>query len=121
MDFQANIPIYIQLMDVIKQQIVSGKLKANDKLPSVRDMALEYGVNPNTMQKALGELEWEKLVYTMRTSGRFVTEDQAIIDQLRQDMVREKVKQFLNDLMAMGYAKDEIIELLLTIAKEERI
>ncbi|MBQ2369863.1 MAG: GntR family transcriptional regulator, partial [Peptococcaceae bacterium] len=64
MEFQSNIPIYLQIMDDIKQQIVSGKLKPGDKLASVRDLAMQYGVNPNTMQKALSELEWEKLLYT---------------------------------------------------------
>ena len=86
MEFQSNTPIYLQLIDMLKLQIVSGRLKPGDKLPSVRDLAMEYGVNPNTMQKALGQLEWEKLVYTVRTTGRYVTEDAASIQALRKEL-----------------------------------
>ena len=75
MEFQSSTPIYLQLIDMLKLQIVSGKLKSGDKLPSVRDLALEYGVNPNTMQKALSQLEGEKLVNTVRTPGRYVPEE----------------------------------------------
>ena len=79
MEFQSNTPIYLQLIDMIKLQIISGQLQPGEKLPSVRDLAMQYGVNPNTMQKALSELEWEKLVYTVRTTGRYVTEDADLI------------------------------------------
>ena len=112
MEFQSNIPIYIQLMDIIKMQIVSGKLKPGDKLSSVRDLAMEYGVNPNTMQKALGELEWEKLVYTVRTTGRYVTEDEELIHGLRKELAEMRISEFFSELKKLGYSKEEIRGLL---------
>lgn len=112
MEFQSNIPIYIQLMDIIKMQIVSGRLKPGDKLSSVRDLAMEYGVNPNTMQKALGELEWEKLVYTVRTTGRYVTEDEELIHGLRKELAEMRISEFFSELKKLGYSKEEIRGLL---------
>lgn len=112
MEFQSNIPIYLQIMDDIKQQIVSGRLKPGDKLASVRDLAMQYGVNPNTMQKALGELEWEKLLYTMRTVGRYVTEDAVLIAALREQLAQERITKFLDELHLLGFRQEEIMQLL---------
>ncbi len=112
MDFQSNIPIYLQIMDDIKLQIVSGRLKPGDKLASVRDLAMQYGVNPNTMQKALSELEWEKLLYTMRTAGRYVTEDAALIATLRAALAQERIATVFDELQQLGYKNEEIIQLL---------
>lgn len=120
MEFNANVPIYLQLIDLIKQQIVSGKLQPGDKLSSVRDLALEYGVNPNTMQKALSELEWNKLVYTMRTAGRYVTEDVTMIQDLRQEMAKSKIQEFFNEMKALGYQKSEIMEFIFTEQQTEK-
>ena len=119
MEFQSNIPIYLQIMDDIKQQIVSGKLKPGDKLASVRDLAVQYGVNPNTMQKALSELEWEKLLYTMRTAGRYVTEDAALIGVLREQLAQERIIGLLNELQQLGYRNEEILNLLQRYMKGE--
>ncbi len=112
MEFQSNIPIYLQLIDMIKLQIVSGKLQPGEKLKSVRDLAMEYGVNPNTMQKALAELEWENLLYTMRTAGRYVTEDADLIRKLREELAAERIGQFFEELSRFGYRNDEIKQLL---------
>lgn len=112
MEFQSSTPIYLQLIDILKLQIVSGKLKSGDKLPSVRDLALEYGVNPNTMQKALSQLEWEKLVYTVRTTGRYVTEDRELIWQLRRKLAEMRIGELLAELRKLGYSKEEIRQLL---------
>ena len=112
MDFQSNIPIYLQIMDDIKLQIVSGRLKPGDKLASVRDLAMQYGVNPNTMQKALSELEWEKLLYTMRTAGRYITEDAALIATLRAALAQERIATVFDELQQLGYKNEEIIQLL---------
>lgn len=119
MEFQSNIPIYLQIMDDIKQHIVSGKLKPGDKLASVRDLAMQYGVNPNTMQKALSELEWEKLLYTMRTAGRYVTEDAALIGVLREQLAQERIIGLLNELQQLGYQNEEILNLLQRYMKGE--
>ncbi len=112
MEFQSNIPIYVQIMDDIKLQIISGKLQPGDKLASVRDLAMAYGVNPNTMQKALSELEWEHLLYTMRTAGRYVTEDAVLIAQWRERLARERITQAVRDLQHLGYQNEEILEFL---------
>ena len=112
MEFQSNIPIYLQIIDTIKLQIVSGRLQPGDKLASVRDLAMEYGVNPNTMQKALSELEWEKLLYTMRTAGRYVTEDAALIAQLRAELAQTRITHFMHELQQLGYQNAEILQLL---------
>lgn len=112
MEFEANTPIYLQLIDMIKLQIVSGRLKSGDKLPSVRDLAVEYGVNPNTMQKALSQLEWEKLVYTVRTTGRYVTEDTELIGKLRKELADMRISELFEKLQQLGYGKRETKELL---------
>ena len=112
MEFEANTPIYLQLIDMIKLQIVSGRLKSGDKLPSVRDLAVEYGVNPNTRQKALSQLEWEKLVYTVRTTGRYVTEDTELIGKLRKELADMRISELFEKLQQLGYGKREIKELL---------
>lgn len=112
MEFEANTPIYLQLIDMIKLQIVSGRLKSGDKLPSVRDLAVEYGVNPNTMQKALSQLEWENLVYTVRTTGRYVTEDTELIGKLRKELADMRISELFEKLQQLGYGKREIKELL---------
>ena len=112
MEFQSNIPIYLQIMEDIKQQIVSGRLKPGDKLASVRDLAMQYGVNPNTVQKALSELEWENLLYTMRTAGRYVTEDAALIAALREQLAGERIIKFLDELEQLGFQHEDILQLL---------
>lgn len=110
--FSDDIPIYQQIMDKIKQQIASGELTAGQKLPSVRDMALEAGVNPNTMQKALAELEREGLLYSQRTAGRFVAEQQEIKKGLQEEMMMEYIETFLSNMKKLGYTVEEVVELL---------
>ena len=118
MEFQSNIPIYLQLIDMVKLQIVSGTLKPGEKLKSVRELAMEHGVNPNTMQKALAELEGIGLLYTMRTAGRYVTEDAELIASLREQLAAERIGAFLDELGRFGYRSDEIIHLLERYMKE---
>lgn len=118
MEFQANTPIYLQLIDMVKLQIISGQLQPGEKLLSVRDLAMKYGVNPNTMQKALSELEWEKLVYTVRTTGRYVTEDTALIQKLRKELAEMRIGEFFTELHKLGYSKAEIRQLLESYMEE---
>ena len=118
MEFQSNTPIYLQLIDMIKLQIISGQLQPGEKLPSVRDLAMQYGVNPNTMQKALSELEWEKLVYTVRTTGRYVTEDADLIQKLRKELAEMRSGEFFTELHKLGYSKAEIRRLLESYMEE---
>lgn len=105
-------PIYIQLIDEIKQRIITGTYPIGDKLPSVRDLASEASVNPNTMQKALSELEREGLVFSNRTTGRFITEDQALVTALREQLATEQITIFLRSMKSLGFSKQDLIELL---------
>ena len=110
--FNDEQPIYQQIISQIKERIVAGEWKAGDKLKSVRELALEAGVNPNTMQKALAELEREGLVYSERTAGRFVSDSKEKTDKLQEEMTMECIKTFVVQMEKMGYAKEQIIELL---------
>ena len=107
--FDNDRPIYIQLVEQLKICIVTGIYKSGEKIPSVRELALETKVNPNTMQKALLELESSKIIYTKRTSGKYVTEDKNLIEKLRKDIAREKLYNFVNIMQKLGYTKEDII------------
>ena len=110
--FNDEQPIYQQIISQIKERIVAGEWKAGDKLKSVRELALEAGVNPNTMQKALAELEREGLVYSQRTAGRFVSDNKEKTDRLLEEMTMECIKTFVAQMEKMGYKKEQIIEML---------
>ena len=112
-------PIFVQIIDRIQMQILSGKYQPGDKLPSVRDLAMEAAVNPNTMQRALAELERSGLVYTQRTSGRFITEDQTMIEQLKEQMAISTIAEFLHHMEELGFKKEETIKLVEDAIKEE--
>lgn len=111
-EFDNNIPIYIQLVEQLKIYIISGKMKPGERLPSVRDLALQTKVNPNTMQKTLVELEELKLVYTERTNGKFVTQNQKLIDKLKCEYATELSKKFFSSMENIGFDKDETINYL---------
>ena len=106
--FDNNKPIYLQIMEKIKFQIISHKLEPNQQLPTVRELASEAGVNPNTIQRALADLEREGFVYTKRTSGRFVTEDLDLILQSRKQLSEEQLQQFVTGMVEFGYEKEEL-------------
>lgn len=117
-NFSDDKPIYLQLMEQIQLRIICGTYKAGEKLPSVRDIASEASVNPNTMQKALTELERTGLVFSKRTSGRFITEDINMIKNIRSDLAKDQIETFFNNMKKIGYTKDEILELFQNISKE---
>lgn len=110
--FTDNAPIYSQLMRQLMVEIVSGGFSPGERLPSVRDMALEAGVNPNTIQRALTELERDGLVYSQRTAGRFVTEDKTMIETARAQLAHENVAGFIENMVKLGYRSEEIIALI---------
>ena len=112
-------PIYLQLEDIIKSKIIAGIYKPGQKLPSVRELAAEAAVDPNTMQKALTELERSGLVYTQRTSGRYITEDTAIMQNLKHQLAHDLIHQFLETMAHLGYTREESIQLLIEESKEE--
>ena len=111
-EFDNNAPIYIQLVEQLKIYIISGKIKLGNRLPSVRDLALQTKVNPNTMQKALVELEDLKLVYTERTNGKFVTSDQKLIDKYKKEYADELSNKFFAYMESIGFDKSESVEYL---------
>lgn len=110
--FDNDMPIYSQLVGQIQQRIVAGVFPPGERLPSVRDLATDAGVNPNTMQRALTELEREGLVYSQRTAGRFVTEDQKMIQDAKRSLAEKHIVSFLTAMMRLGYQKDEILTLV---------
>lgn len=114
----ADKPIYAQLVEIIQMQIVSGQYKAGDKFPSVRDLAAEASVNPNTMQKALAELERNGLITTQRTSGRTVTEDNEMIQKVRTQLADEYIRNFFRMMQKLGYSAEEILSLIKQATEE---
>ena len=113
-------PIYLQLMERIQHDIISGTYRPGDKLPSVRELAMEASVNPNTMQKALSELEKIGLVHSRRTSGRFITEDETMIKKLKTETAAKHIREFLKSMEHLGLTRQEILELVQDTMKEEK-
>jgi len=106
--FDESKPIYIQIMDMIKQRICAGQLSMGEKLPSVRDMAGELKVNPNTVQRAYQELEREEMVFTQRGMGTFVSEDKDKIDTVRDELASRLVQQFVEGMFGLGFEEEQI-------------
>ena len=117
--FDNERPIYVQLVEKLRIEIVSGKLKSGERIPSVRELALTARVNPNTMQKALAELESEGLVYTERTNGKFVTDNKDLIEKVKRELAEEKVNNYINDMKNIGITYEEAIQYLQEIGGEK--
>lgn len=113
-------PIYAQIVEKIKLRIISGFYQPGSKLPSVRDLAFEAGVNPNTMQKAFAELENSGLLITMRTSGRMVTEDEERISMVRETIAQEKIDAFLQDMRELGFGPEQSFLLIKNSVEQKR-
>ncbi|MDR1796226.1 MAG: GntR family transcriptional regulator [Clostridiales Family XIII bacterium] len=114
-DFRGDRPIYAQLVEQIQLGILRGEYPPGSSVPSVRTLALEAEVNPNTMQKALAELETQGLLATHRTAGRTVTEDERRIGELKEKMAQEQIKAFLEGMAALGISREDAVKM---IAKE---
>lgn len=114
-NFDSERPIYLQIIDIIKNQIISGILKPGDKIPSVRELALKFKVNPNTIVKSLYFLESDGLIYTDRTNGKFITSDLSIIKLHKEKYLKQKMINFLNDISLLGYTKEEVVKLLMEV------
>lgn len=110
--FDNDKPIYMQLVENIKKKIISGELELGERIPSVRELATILKVNPNTMQKALQELESLELIFTERTNGKFVTENRKIINKYKDVYADNLIKDFMSNMIEIGYEKDEIIEII---------
>ena len=110
--FDNNIPIYIQLLEYLKIYLISGVFKSGDRLPSVREFATTFKVNPNTMQKALSELESMKLIYTERTNGKYVTKDTELIKKLKDEYAMELAKSYFQGMKRIGLGKADSLKYL---------
>ena len=117
--FDNNIPIYIQISNIIKLQIVTKQLKSGDKLPTVRDLAETAGVNPNTVQRALSELEVEGFVYSVRTTGRFVTDNVDLIQRTRVELAQNELETFVSNMLNLGFEKIDLVAQLEEFLKGE--
>ena len=110
--FDGNAPIYTQLVDQMKLGIVSGEWIPGQRIPAVRELAVDAGVNPNTMQRALQELERQGLMFSQRTSGRFITEDREMIEDAKRTLANRHISAFIRQMQALGYTRQEIVALL---------
>lgn len=111
-EFDNNIPIYIQLVEYLKISIISGDIKPGERLPSIRELALKNKVNPNTMQKALIELEELNLIYTERTNGKYVTDNQELIDKYKYEYAKKISNKYFSNMKNIGFSQKETIEYL---------
>ncbi len=105
-------PIYSQIIEKIQRDILAGIYLPGEKLPSVRELATQASVNPNTMQKALSELERTGILYSQRTAGRFITEDQQLILKLKEALAKEEIKTFLANMQQLGFQKEEVLTMI---------
>lgn len=119
-DLDNDRPIYLQLMERIQHDIISGVYRPGDKLPSVRDLALDAAVNPNTMQKALSELERSGLVYSQRTSGRFITDDESLLLRMKKDLAEDHIRQFFDQMNNLGFNSEETLDMITEAIKGEK-
>lgn len=119
-DLDNDRPIYLQLMERIQRDIIKGVYQPGGKIPPVRELALEAAVNPNTMQKALSELERSGLVYSQRTSGRFITEDKVLLKRIKDELAREQIEQFFENMRQLGFNEEDIEEQIQNALKKER-
>lgn len=116
--FDEKSPIYAQIAQHVKMQIISQEIKSGQQLPTVREYAEEAGVNPNTMQRAFAELERQGMVYSQRTSGRFVTEDTELIAKTRRQVAQTELASFVENMTKIGFSKEEIVSVLESYLKE---
>lgn len=112
-DFEDNTPIYLQIIEYIKMQIISKNYLPKQKLPSVRELALEFEVNPNTLQKALFELENMGLIVTERTNGKFVTDNEILIENIKRQTIGAKIDEFYESMAKIGLEKEQVLQILI--------
>ena len=112
MDFKTELPIYLQVMTHIKRDIITGVIHPGEKLPSVRDLALQYTINPNTASRVYRELEAENICFTRRGMGTFVTEDTERINRMKRETAQELIQQFMEGMAHLGFTCDETMNLI---------
>ncbi|MBG9540264.1 GntR family transcriptional regulator [Bacillus thuringiensis] len=119
-EFSPNVPIYIQVMDYIKKEIVTGRLAPGDKIPAVRELARELQVNPNTIQRTFQELERDGIAETRRGTGRFVIIDREKIKEIRKEMAKDLLDNFINEMSNLGFMEEEILSILQLSLEKKR-
>ncbi len=117
-ELQSDRPLYTQLVEQVELRILSGVYPPGSRLPSVRDMAQEAAVNPNTMQRALAQPEESGLLVSQRTTGRSVTEDEQMITEARERLAKEQIEQFLENMRKLGYEPEKTLGLINGMLKE---
>jgi len=110
--FSSDRPIFLQIAEIIKADIVSGKIEVGQRLKSVREFSAEFGANPNTVQKALAELENDGLIFTDRTNGKFVAEDRLTILKGKQNIINQKISEFFKEMQTLGLSKTDIVQMV---------
>ena len=110
--FSSDRPIFLQIAEIIKADIVSGKIEVGQRLKSVREFSAEFGANPNTVQKALAELENDGLIFTDRTNGKFVAEDRLTILKGKQNVINQKISDFFKEMQTLGLSKTDIVQMV---------
>ena len=118
-EIKSGLPIYTQLLEELKRRIVSGQYEPGEKLLPVRELAQEAKVNPNTMQKALAELERQNLVYAVRTTGRYITEDIQLIAQTKDEFARLHVETYYKEMLTLGYEKQDMVRMITEYNEED--
>lgn len=117
--FRDDAPIYTQVVDKLKTKIFIGEYLPGEKLPSVREFASEIGINPNTVQRALGDMEACGLVLSNRTSGKYITENKELIDELKSGVAMALVNEFYKKMLDLGYSNSEIINMISSKKEED--
>ncbi|MGI6031202.1 MAG: GntR family transcriptional regulator [Eubacteriales bacterium] len=118
-EFYGDRPIYLQIMENLRIAVAARQFTAGQRLPSVRELAAEAGVNPNTMQKALTELEREGLVYSQRTSGRFITEDVEMVEAIQEKLAQQQIQQFFESMSRIGFDVRQTVEAVQKAGEEQ--
>lgn len=119
MDFEDNMPIYMQIVILMKKRIIQGSLKSGDKMPSVRELAEELKVNPNTISRSYQELEKQKITETKRGMGTFISGEENMMETIRSEFSANMVTRFIRDMRETGFSDQEIIKLLSTAIHSE--
>ena len=118
MQFDNGIPIYLQIMKEMTLRILSGKMQPGEKIPSVRELAADFGVNPNTMQRAMTEMEREGLVFTERTNGRFITKNEGLLVEKRKEIAKEGTETYIAYMKQIGFTKEDIVSYIIETEKK---
>ncbi|MBN1775581.1 MAG: GntR family transcriptional regulator [Clostridiales bacterium] len=108
-EFDDKTPIYLQLVDIFKVSIANGTWPIGGRVDTVRDLAIRYQVNPNTVQRSLSELERENLVFSERTSGRYITKDEGVVREIRANLAARKISDYAEQMSLLGFGSEEIL------------